>query len=109
MALRMPPARMDWRLALNAIALTVLVLFATFIIPKVLSTPGLSDAESYWMLELSDPYSADAGRGGAFLYSPLVAQAIWPFTLLPVVAFYALLMAANMAALVYLVTPVGAA
>lgn len=96
-------------LAANVLALTVLVAFAAFIGPKVLSTPGVSDAESYWMLDLSDPYAVEAGTGGAFLYSPLVAQLIYPFTLLPAWMLYYVLMAANMGALVYLVGPTGAA
>jgi hypothetical protein len=99
----------DWRWVPNALALTVLVMFAAFIGPKVLSTPGVSDAESYWMLDLSNPYAVEAGRGGAFLYSPLVAQLIYPFTLLPAWVLYYVLMAGNLGALVYLVGPIGAA
>lgn len=47
----------------------------------------------------------DGGVGGAhaFLYSPAFAQAIWPLTLLPFPVFYAVLMAANVGALIYLV------
>jgi hypothetical protein len=99
----------DWRWIPNAIALTVLVMFAAFIGPKVLATPGVSDAESYWMLDLSNPYAVEAGTGGAFLYSPLVAQLIYPFTLLPAWVLYYVLMAGNLGALVYLVGPIGAA
>ena len=94
-----------WRTAGYVASLVALAAFAAYIIPKVLSTPGVSDAESYWMLEMSDPYAVQAGTGGAFLYSPLVAQVIYPFTLLPVEVFYTLLLAANMGALVYLLGP----
>ena len=97
------------RWILTAIAIVAIALFAAYVGPKVLSTPGYSDAESYWMLNLDAPYASEAGSGGAFLYSPLVAQVLWPFTLLPREAFYALMLVVNLAALSYLLTPIGAA
>ena len=45
------------------------------------------------------------GDQGAFLYSPLVAQLLAPFSALPYAVFYALLALANMGALVYLLGP----
>ena len=98
-----------WKWLAYLASVLVLVAFAAFIGPKVLSTPGVSDAESYWMLDISDPYALRAGEGGAFLYSPFVAQVLDPFTLLSREAFYWLMMAANLGALVYLVGPIGGA
>lgn len=48
-------------------------------------------------------YDGAVGGAHAFLYSPAFAQAIWPLTLLPFAAFYAILMTANVGALIYLV------
>jgi hypothetical protein len=92
----------------DAIAIGVLIAFAMYLTPKVLGTPGVSDAEAYWRSNLDDLYALKAGSGGAFLYSPLVAQFLVPFTSLPLPAFYSLMLAANLAALAYLLTPMGA-
>ena len=50
-----------------------------------------------------DLYDGTVGGAHAYLYSPAFAQAIWPFTLLPFWSFYGLLLALDIAALVYLV------
>ena len=53
---------------------------------------GGGDALAYWragraIVDGTALYGADAGTTSAFLYSPLFAQAVTPFTLLPQVAF----------------------
>jgi hypothetical protein len=101
--------RRRWRLLADALAVAFMVTFAMHTIPTVLAAPGLADAEAYWMVKLADPYAGVAGHGGTFLYSPVIAQLLWPFTFLPREVFYGLMMVANLAALSYLVTPVGAA
>ena len=110
MQVRALPAPLTWpRLTVNGIALAFLVTFAFYMIPKTLGIPGVSDAESYWRLDLDNLYAVKAGTGGAFLYSPVVAQLLAPLTLLPLWVFFTLIFAANVGALIYLLTPVGAA
>ena len=42
------------------------------------------DAYAYWATRAGDPYaSAEAGRIGAYLYSPAFAQLLAPFVILP--------------------------
>lgn len=58
------------------------------------------DARSYWIVRLPDPYySAVYGGVVGFNYSPVVAQLLQPFTLLPWPVFLALVTASNLLAL----------
>ena len=67
------------------------------------------DAHAYWSTDLTALYAgARVGADDAFLYSPAFAQLIAPLTELPWPAFYGLWAALEMAALVYLVGPIGA-
>lgn len=61
---------------------------------------GGPDGIAYWQNRLPQPY-AEGGYGGeaAFYYSPAFAQVIAPFTALPWPVFHALLIAANLGAL----------
>jgi len=60
------------------------------------------DAHNYWQAWDGGLYDK-AWFHGAYIYSPVLAQLIWPFTMLPFEAFRLLLMAANVSALVYMV------
>ena len=69
----------------------------------------VSDAMDYYLLDLADPYANPWGATHAFVYSPVYAQVLYPLTLLPFEAFYKVLMAINLGALLFLVGPVWAA
>jgi hypothetical protein len=48
------------------------------------------DAHAYWAFDIANPYQlATVGRPDAFLYSPVIAQLLLPFHLLPFDLFYA--------------------
>ena len=66
-----------------------------------------ADAFTYYSSSLG--YSRSPGPPGAFLYPPLFWQLLAPFRLLPFDLFYALWVAAELACLIYLVGPMGAA
>ena len=67
--------------------------------------PATSDAHSYAALNLSDPYRGRFLDAQAFVYSPAFGQLIYPFTLLPDVAFYKLAQAVNLVCLAWLLGP----
>lgn len=71
--------------------------------------PPTSDAENFWGMELSEPYRNGWGAAESFVYSPVVALFLAPMTALPFVLFYKLLLAANLAAMAWMVGPAGAA
>jgi hypothetical protein len=67
-----------------------------------------SDARAYWLTgHRADLYPLAPGQRGAYLYSPAFAQAIWPLTHLPFVAFRVLWLAGETAAFVWLLWPMG--
>ena len=67
------------------------------------------DAHAYWSTDLTRLYAgARVGADDAFLYSPAFAQLIAPLTELSWPTFYGLWAGLEMAALVYLVGPIGA-
>lgn len=93
------------RLTLRAIALGWLVYFWMYLV-GVQSTFLEVDAEAYWGLDLATLYQGvHLGDQDAFLYSPAVAFLFAPLSALPYDLFYALLAAANLAALVWLLGP----
>lgn len=68
------------------------------------------DAGAYWWADPLDPYArAELNSSRAFLYSPAFAQAMAPLTALPWELFHAVWTTLNLAALVYLVGPIGGA
>ena len=67
------------------------------------------DAYPYWSVPLADPYSGpEAGLPGAYLYSPAFLHAITPLRMLPWEWFIGIWIAAELVALAWLVTPLGA-
>lgn len=70
--------------------------------------PTISDGHAYWASLRGDWYTTGAATPGAFLYPPPAALVMAPFAQLPWPAFAALLTAANLAALAWLVGPVAA-
>ena len=67
------------------------------------------DANPYWSTSLDSPYTgAAAGLPGAYLYSPAFLQGLTPLRLLPWEAFIGLWLALELAALAWLLTPLGA-
>lgn len=103
---------LDWRwawIALNGLALAFIAAWAVFLVPRMMSVPGVTDAEAYWRLDFGPAMYGEPGEPGAFLYSPVFAQLLAPLTALPFVVFYALLLAANLSALVWMLGPVLAA
>jgi hypothetical protein len=94
------------RRALPLLALAVIAWYAV-VIATMGPAPG--DARAYWTVWQSPLYEqAEVGETYSFLYSPLVAQLLWPFTLLPFEAFRLLLMVASLAALLWMVGPLWA-
>ncbi len=60
------------------------------------------DVHTYWSFNTSDPYGSSLGSANAFLYSPAAALVALPFHWLPFEAARLLLVAADLACLVYL-------
>ena len=60
-------------------------------------------------MDLSDPYRNPWGAPDSFVFSPVVALLLAPMTTLPFIVFYKLLLAANLAAMAWMVGPAGAA
>lgn len=107
------PLNLQWRWIAASLAVGLIVSWWTWLVSSMDALPPLTDAEAYWSVDIAHPYAHpyDRSLGGqlAFLYSPVVAQMLYPLTLLPFVAFYALLSAASLAALIWMVGPVLAA
>jgi hypothetical protein len=74
----------------------------------LLPIPPTSDAHNIWLLDLTAPYRAPWGAPDSFVWSPAVALAIAPLTELPFPIFYKLLLAANLAAMAWLLRWPGA-
>lgn len=99
--LRLSSARASTRLPLRT---TLAVLGAVVLIAFwILAPAGGFDVRNYWLLDLS--YSHTWHEPGSFVYSPAAAQALAPFTLLPFAAFAKLVLAINLACLVWLIGP----
>lgn len=64
------------------------------------------DAHAYWNAWHIGLYTLAPGELDAYLYSPAFAEAIWPLTLLPFWAFFALWSALTTASLWWLLKPV---
>jgi Glycosyltransferase family 87 len=79
---------------LTLVGLAVLVLL-------VIWSPG-SDAHAYWNFTPAQPYSGLEGDSGVFMYSPVAALASLPFHLMPFNVFRLLMIAVDMACLIYL-------
>jgi hypothetical protein len=95
-------ARRLSRLLLRSLAIGWLVFWFIWLL-SVRSTFVETDSQAYWGFDMGTLYTGvHLGDQGAFLYSPLVAQLLAPFSALPYGVFYALLAAANLGALVYL-------
>lgn len=76
----------------------------------LLATGSHVDVAAYWRAAAGDPYAVShLGGEGALLYSPAAAQALAPFASLPMSILVGTLLAASLAASVYLVGPILAA
>jgi hypothetical protein len=71
--------------------------------------PPTSDAENIWQMDLSDPYRNPWGSPDSFVFSPVVALLLAPMTALPFIVFFKIVLAANLAAMAWMVGPAGAA
>lgn len=102
-------SRSTWRRVrpvLSAVALAG-ILFAWI---SLLRGDYFHDAKAYWSVDYSDLYGHSlVGRFGTYLYSPAFAQAMWPLTLLPWIAFAAVWSAINLVALIWMARPILAA
>ena len=98
--------RLRW-IAINGGFLAVVVFLGTHR-PAALTYLFARDAHAYWAVDLSNPYAKALGTPDAYLYSPAFAQLVAPLGILPFSVFYALVTAANLAGLVYLLGPVRA-
>ena len=67
-------------------------------------SPG-SDAHAYWNFSPARPYTGLEGDPAVFMYSPVAALASLPFHLLPFDVFRLLMIAVDMACLLYLTGP----
>ena len=93
------------RIAVRGLAIGWLIFFWIWLIGYQ-STFIEVDAEAYWGLDLSGLYEGvQLGDQDAFLYSPVVAWLFLPFSWIPYEAFYAVLAAVNLGALVWLLGP----
>jgi hypothetical protein len=94
------------RPVLDLIALAIVIGFAIFFAGHPLRP--LSDDLGYWQTRTGGPLYSVAWNTApnAFIYSPAFAQVIRPFTMLPFAWFHALLVFAQVGALVWLVGPV---
>jgi hypothetical protein len=91
------------------IGLLAFWLWALLVQPDPGGKPFGVDAYPYWSVPLADPYSGpEAGLPGAYLYSPAFLHAITPLRLLPWEWFIGIWIAAELVALAWLVTPLGA-
>ena len=63
------------------------------------------DVRTYWSFHLAAPYGSHIGGANAFLYSPVAALVALPFHALPFEAVRLLLVAADVACLVFLAGP----
>lgn len=64
------------------------------------------DARAYWRVDLAHPYLASGvGEVSTYLYPPIFAQVLAPFSLLPFPAFYALWTVIAIGLLAWLVRP----
>ncbi|MFA9271809.1 MAG: glycosyltransferase family 87 protein [Baekduiaceae bacterium] len=72
---------------------------------SVILAPGPNDGYTYWMTRSGDLYGTPWLEVGAYVYSPAFAQIIRPLTLMPFPAFWAVLVAVQVAALVAVARP----
>jgi hypothetical protein len=104
---RLPALRsltFDWWRIANGAAAGLLVLF-------VLGTAVAShhgDAWAYYSADLNDLYGGSRLGVVSYVYPPPLAQIVAPFRLLPFEMFYGLVLAGEVAALAWFVTPLGA-
>lgn len=98
--------------ARTAAAVSAVAYLAVWVALITTSTDPLSgvDAYTYWSVPYDDPYTGpDLGLQGAYLYPPAFLQALAPLRLLPWEVFQVVWAALGVAALTYLIGPVGAA
>ena len=93
-----------WRIA-NLAAVPLVVLQAVAFAMR----PVGPDDMAYWLTRSGELYDIGWNERFAFVYSPAFAQAIAPLAILSFPAFHAALVIAQVAALVWLVRPLGAA
>ncbi len=87
------------QLLANALAIGVLIVAG---IGYVVATNG-ADAKAMYDVPLTDPYAGYRPSLPGFPYSPLVAQLLQPFQMLPWPIFHSVLVAGELGALAYLV------
>lgn len=101
-------APLAWRL-LTVLAIGYLLVRWAMLIPEQGGIHGV-DARTYWSAPLDNPYPGpQIGLPGAYLYSPAFIEVLTPLRLLPWDVFHAVWTGASLLALMFLVTPVGAA
>lgn len=93
----------SWWLVVQIVGLLVLVTYWS-VLPAT-----LADVDNFWNVDPANPYVEPWGGSLAYVYSPAFAQAIWPLTPLPFDLFYKAWTAISIAALAWLITPIGAA
>jgi hypothetical protein len=97
---------LPWSLILRGLALALIAWYSVVIVTM---GPEPGDALSYWETWREPLYTdVTVGRSTAFLYSPVVAQLIYPVTLLPFEAFRLLLFAGSVGALLWMAGPLWA-
>src|SRR5687768_10990019 len=103
---RSPRATTPWTWFANAIAVALLVYWWLWLVGSSENLPPVTDARSYWSLDMPESFDSALTGANAFRYSPLVGQLLMPFTVLPFVVFYAVLSAASLAALAWMTGPI---
>jgi len=78
------------------------VALVAFTALRIVTTPPPHDAYQYWSFSTVDPYGGASLGGPAFLYSPVAAQLIAPFHVLPWPVFLTTWMLLLLGAAVYL-------
>jgi hypothetical protein len=95
-----------WMPLWRFLALLALVVLSALLGASVLGTGKPTDAEAYWLAHPGPSLYAHRVGEVAFLYSPAIAQLFALLNWMPFQAFYFLLMALNLAALVWLIGPI---
>lgn len=97
------------KLVIGIVAIAYLCLRALLVVTSADPLAG-ADSYTYWSAPYDDPYlGPELGLRGAYLYPPPFIQAIGPLRILPWEAFQLVWVLLGMAAVVYLIGPIGAA
>lgn len=102
--IRWSPAAPGRRLLADGLAVAAIVFVGYYDLLVGLTSVGL-DAHAYWAAWTHPLYAIPPGHVDAFLYSPAVAEVLWPLTHLPADVFVGLWAAAMLLIFAWLLRP----